>query len=172
MEADLVPPLMTKLTLAVRVAVWIREPGSGPPTHVRANSEPAASRAPPKALESPAGLGRARLVTAHTQTSMAHWDPSRAGFASQTSTCMGTFRFVSWKGEGIFLFMITFRSGLEHTQSHVHWVQAAGGPPVYIPRTGVAIFPSGETRTFFYKLRSKLFKTIFKHRRRLFRIEE
>jgi hypothetical protein len=44
---------VTKLTLSVRVAVWIRETGSGPPTHVRANSEPAASRAPPKALTSP-----------------------------------------------------------------------------------------------------------------------
>jgi hypothetical protein len=38
----------------VRVAVWIRETGSGPPTHVGANIEPAASRVPPKALASPA----------------------------------------------------------------------------------------------------------------------
>jgi hypothetical protein len=58
-----------KLTLSVRVAVWIRETGSGPPTHVRANSEPAASRA---------RLGRARLLAPHTQKSLAHWDPSRA----------------------------------------------------------------------------------------------
>jgi hypothetical protein len=50
----MVPPLVTKLAMSVRVAVWIREPGSGLPTHVRANSEPAASRAPPKALASPA----------------------------------------------------------------------------------------------------------------------
>jgi hypothetical protein len=69
MEADMVPPLVTKLRLSVRVAVWIRETGSGPPTHVRANSKPVAS---------PAGLGRARLVAPHTETSLAHWDPSRA----------------------------------------------------------------------------------------------
>jgi hypothetical protein len=86
-----------KLTLSVLVAVWIREPGSGPPTHVRANSEPVASRAPPKALASPAGLVRSRLVAPHTQTSLAHWNPSRAGFASQTPTCRGTFRGVRWK---------------------------------------------------------------------------
>jgi hypothetical protein len=54
MEADMVSPLVTKLTLSVLVAVWIRETDSGPPTHVRANSEPAASLAPPKALASPA----------------------------------------------------------------------------------------------------------------------
>jgi hypothetical protein len=47
MEADMVPPLMTKLTLSVRVAVWIREPGSGPPAHVRANSEPSPARGTP-----------------------------------------------------------------------------------------------------------------------------
>jgi hypothetical protein len=64
MEADMVPPLMTKLTMSVRVAVWIREPGSGPATHVRANSEPAAR---------PSGL-----VAPHTQTSLAQWNPSRA----------------------------------------------------------------------------------------------
>jgi hypothetical protein len=81
---------VTKLALSVRVAVWIREPGSGPPTHVRANSEPAASRVLPKALSSQAGLGRPRLVAPHTQTSLVHWDPSRAGLASQTRTCMGT----------------------------------------------------------------------------------
>jgi hypothetical protein len=78
-------PVKVKLTLSVRVAVWIRESGSGPPTHVRANREPAASRAPLKALASPAELGRARLVAPHIQTSLAHWD------ASQARTCMGTF---------------------------------------------------------------------------------
>jgi hypothetical protein len=62
MEADMVPPLVTKLTLSVRVAVWISETSSGLHTDVRANSEPAASRAPLKALASQAGLGRARLV--------------------------------------------------------------------------------------------------------------
>jgi hypothetical protein len=72
MEADIVPPSVTKLTLSVRVAVWIRETGSEPPTHVRANSEPGASQAPPKVLASPAGLGRPRLVAPHTQTSLAH----------------------------------------------------------------------------------------------------
>jgi hypothetical protein len=40
--------------------------------------EPNASRTPPKALVSQAGLGQARLVAPHTQTSMAHWDPSQA----------------------------------------------------------------------------------------------
>jgi hypothetical protein len=84
MEADMVPSLVTKLTLPVRVAVWIRETGSGTPTHVRANSEPVASRAPLKALASQAGLGRARLVAHHTQTSLAHWNPSRAGLESRT----------------------------------------------------------------------------------------
>jgi hypothetical protein len=74
----MVPPLVTELTLSVRVAVWIRETGSGPPTHVRANSEPAASRAPSNALASQSGLGRARLVAPHTQTSLAHWNMSRA----------------------------------------------------------------------------------------------
>jgi hypothetical protein len=64
MEADMVPSLVTKLTLSVRVAVWIREPGSGLSTHVPANSEPAASRAPPKALASQAGLGRAPHIDA------------------------------------------------------------------------------------------------------------
>jgi hypothetical protein len=29
------------------VAVWIRETGSGPPTHVRANSEPSPARGAP-----------------------------------------------------------------------------------------------------------------------------
>jgi hypothetical protein len=40
--------------------------------------EPIASRAPTKALASQAGLGRARLVAPHRQTSLAHWNPSRA----------------------------------------------------------------------------------------------
>jgi hypothetical protein len=98
-EADMAPSLVTKLTLSVRVAVWIRETGSGPPTHVRVNSEPAASRAPPKALASPAGLGRARLVAPHTQASLAHRNPSRARLvrvptpldrsATVTSNCRG-----------------------------------------------------------------------------------
>jgi hypothetical protein len=78
MEADTVHHLVTKLTLSVRMVVWIRETGSGPPTHVRANSEPAASRAPPKALASPAGLCRARLMVPHTQTSLSHWNLSLA----------------------------------------------------------------------------------------------
>jgi hypothetical protein len=60
----------------LKFPVGIRETGSGPPTHVRVSSEPA-SRAQPKALASPAGLGRARLVAPHTQTSLAHWNPSR-----------------------------------------------------------------------------------------------
>jgi hypothetical protein len=76
----------------LKFALWIREPGSGPPTHVRANSEPVASRAPPKALASPSGLGRARLVAPHTQTSLALWNPSRAALASQTLTYMDTLR--------------------------------------------------------------------------------
>jgi hypothetical protein len=82
----------TKLALSVFVAVWIREPGLGPPTHVRANSKPAASRATPKALTSQARIGQVRLVTLHTRTSLTHWNPSPAGFASLTRTCMGTFR--------------------------------------------------------------------------------
>jgi hypothetical protein len=72
--------------------MWICETGSGPPTHVRANSWPAVSQAPPKALAGPAGLVRARLVAPHTQTSLAHGNPSRAGLASETRTCMGPFR--------------------------------------------------------------------------------
>jgi len=31
------------------------------------------------------------LVTLHTRTSLTHWNPSPAGLASQTHTCMGTF---------------------------------------------------------------------------------
>jgi hypothetical protein len=31
-----------------------------------------------------------RLVTLHTRTSVTHWNPSPAGLASQTRTCMGT----------------------------------------------------------------------------------
>jgi hypothetical protein len=46
MEADMVPPLVTNLTQSVRVAVWIRETGSGPPTHVRVNSEPSPTEGP------------------------------------------------------------------------------------------------------------------------------
>jgi hypothetical protein len=103
MEADMVPPLVTKLTLTVRVAVWIREPGSEPPTHVRANSEAAARRAPLKALASQAGLSRAQLLAPHTQTSLAYWNPSRAGLASQTRTCMFTITHVNLKAFELFL---------------------------------------------------------------------
>jgi hypothetical protein len=78
--------------LAVFVAVWIHESGLGPPTHVRANSKPAASRAPPKALTSQARIGQVRLVTLHTRTSLTHLNPSPAGLASQNRTCMGTLR--------------------------------------------------------------------------------
>jgi hypothetical protein len=31
-----------------------------------------------------------RLVTLHTRTCLTHWNPSPAGLASQTRTCMGT----------------------------------------------------------------------------------
>jgi hypothetical protein len=48
MEADIIALLVTKLVLSVHVAVWIREPGSGPPTHVRANSEPSPTKGPGK----------------------------------------------------------------------------------------------------------------------------
>jgi hypothetical protein len=50
----------------------------------------AASRAPPKALTIQARIGQVRLVTLHTQMSLTHWNPSPAGLASQTCTCMGT----------------------------------------------------------------------------------
>jgi hypothetical protein len=76
MEADMAPHLVTKLTMSVRVAVWICETGSGPPTHVRASSEPIAS---------PVGLGRARLVAPNTnEFGSLEREPSR------TRTCMGT----------------------------------------------------------------------------------
>jgi hypothetical protein len=91
MAADRVPLLVTKLALSVFVAVWIRESGLGPPTHVRANSKPAASQAPPKALTSQARISQVRLVTLHTRTSLTHWNLNPAGLASQTRTCMGTF---------------------------------------------------------------------------------
>jgi hypothetical protein len=88
MEANMVPPLVTKLTLSL--CVWpcryARLARDHPHTY-----EPVASRAPPKTLASPAGLGRARLVAPHRQTSFAHLNPSRAGLASQTRTCMDTF---------------------------------------------------------------------------------
>jgi hypothetical protein len=84
--------LVTKLALSVFVAVWIRESGLGPPTNVRANSKPAARRAPPKALTSQARIGQVRLVTIHTQTSLTHWNPNPAGLASQTRTFMGTLK--------------------------------------------------------------------------------
>jgi hypothetical protein len=85
MEADIVLPLMSKLTLSMRVAMWIPESGSGLPTHVRANSEPAASRAPPKALASPA-----RGAPHTDEFDSLEPEPSRAGLASQTLTYMGT----------------------------------------------------------------------------------
>jgi hypothetical protein len=80
-----------RVALSVFVTVWIRESGLGPPTHVRANSKPAVSRAPPKVLTSQARIGQVRLVTLHTRTSLIHWNPSPAGLASHTRTCMGTF---------------------------------------------------------------------------------
>jgi len=83
---------VTKLALSVFVAVCIRESGLGPPTDVRANSKPAASRAPPMALTNQARIGLVRLVTLHTRTSLTHWNPSTAGLASQTRTCMGSIR--------------------------------------------------------------------------------
>jgi hypothetical protein len=84
--------LATKPALSVFVAVWIRESGLGPPAHVRANNKSAASRAPPKALTIQARIGQVRLVTIHTRKSSTHWNPSPAGLASQTRTCMGTFK--------------------------------------------------------------------------------
>jgi hypothetical protein len=60
----------------LKFAVWIRETGSGPPTHVRANSEPSPARGAP-----------------HTdEFDSLEPEPSRAGLASQTLTCMGTFK--------------------------------------------------------------------------------
>jgi hypothetical protein len=56
--------------------------------------EPTASRAPPKALESQAGLGRARLVALHTQTSLAHWNPSRARLVRVWARSVGLILFV------------------------------------------------------------------------------
>jgi hypothetical protein len=99
--AKLRPLIVIKLALSVIVAVWIRESGLGAPTHVRAHSKPATSRAPSKALTSQARIGQVRLVTIHIRTSLTHWNPSPAGLASQTRTCMGTFRAVSvrWFGQ-------------------------------------------------------------------------
>jgi hypothetical protein len=74
---------MVKLTLSVRVAVWIRETGSRPPTQVRANSETAATRAPPKALASPA-----RGAPHTDEFGSLEPEPSR------TRTCVGTFNLV------------------------------------------------------------------------------
>jgi hypothetical protein len=75
----------------VFVAVWKRESGLGPPTHVRAKRKPAESRAPPKALTNQARIGQVRLMTLHTRTSLTQCNPSPAGLASQTRTCVGTF---------------------------------------------------------------------------------
>jgi hypothetical protein len=83
---------VTKLALSVFVALWIRESGLGFPTHVRANSKPAASRAPPKALTSQARIGQVRLVAFHTRPSLIHWNSSPAVLVSQTRTCMGQLR--------------------------------------------------------------------------------
>jgi hypothetical protein len=83
-------PTWTKLTLSVRVAVWIRETGSGQPTHLRANSEPAASRATPKGLASPA-----RGAPHTDEFGLLEPEPSRT--SSETRTCMGPLRPVRWK---------------------------------------------------------------------------
>jgi hypothetical protein len=83
MEADMVPPLVTKLTVSVLVAVWIRETGSGPRTHVRANSEPSPTEGPGE--------------PSRTRPSPARGAPHTDEFGSlgpepsQTRTCMGTF---------------------------------------------------------------------------------
>jgi hypothetical protein len=61
------------LTLSVHVAVWIRETVSGPPTHVRVNSEPSQAR-PSPACGAPHTDGFGSL------------EPE----PSQTHTCMGT----------------------------------------------------------------------------------
>jgi hypothetical protein len=65
---------------------WIRETGSGPPTHARANSEPAESRAPPKALASPA-------------RSAPHTDEfgSLGPELSRIRTCTGIFRPLGYR---------------------------------------------------------------------------
>ena len=76
--------------IAVLLAVCIRESGLRPHTHVRANSKPAATRAPPKAVTSQARICQVRLVTLHTRTSLTHLNPSPAGLARQTRKCMGT----------------------------------------------------------------------------------
>jgi hypothetical protein len=83
-EADMVPPLVTKLTLSVRVAVWIREPGSGPPTHVRANSEPSPNE----------GTGDPSWTRPSPARGAPHTDEfgSLEPEPSQTRTCMGTLR--------------------------------------------------------------------------------
>jgi hypothetical protein len=40
-------------------------------------------------------MGGFRLVTLHTRMSLTHWNPSPAGLASQTRTCMGTLRHLN-----------------------------------------------------------------------------
>ena len=89
MVADMVPPFSDKTrTVCVcgRVGrrVWL---GTSHKTY-----EPKASRTPPKALTSQARIGQIRLETLHTRTSLTHRNPSPAGLASQTRTCMGTLR--------------------------------------------------------------------------------
>jgi len=70
-----VKQLIAKQDTKLALSVWIRESGLGPPTHIWANSKPAASRAPLKALTSQARIGQVRLVTLHTRTSLTHWNP-------------------------------------------------------------------------------------------------
>jgi hypothetical protein len=77
-EADIVPPLVTKLTLSVSVVVWIRESGSGPPTHVRANSEPSPTE----------GSGEPGSWRPTHTDEFSSLEPE----PSQTHTCMGTFK--------------------------------------------------------------------------------
>jgi hypothetical protein len=145
----------------VRVAVRIRETGSGPHTHVRANSEPSLTEGPGEPSRTRPSLARgaphtdefgslepepsrtrepdpwrpthrrvwligtqaepdswrpthrrvwpigtraepdslARLVAPHTQTSLGHWNPSRAGLASQTHGAPHTDEFGSLEPE-------------------------------------------------------------------------
>jgi hypothetical protein len=85
--ADMVPLLSEKIELSVFVAMWKRVSRLRTPQNVRANSKPAGSRAPPKALTSQVRIGQL-----HTRTSLTHWNSSTAGLTRQTLTCMGTLR--------------------------------------------------------------------------------
>jgi hypothetical protein len=60
-------------------------------THTRKRPIASRRRAEPSRAEPHRRPWRARLVAPHTQTSLAHWNPSRAGLASETRTCMGPF---------------------------------------------------------------------------------